>query len=269
MNSESDSDWDSMSEAPKPPAGAQQGLILYPPPPPTGTKAAPAQQPKQAVKADKSGGEKSGQQRRNQPEGRQEGAGSRDYSASRDSGIDTATVSSSNLSPTSKTEQFTDIAEDQASPPVHHTAGARGFPCPEEKINLLTFDEIKTQYFQIQFTDEGLMVDRIIPALADCWSKVMSELLGILKIPMILLFVILGHILKILISSLIKPFSDFVLKPVLVSCHNHLLSPVFSLLYNISSMTAMVMSPCCPIQKISTPWVYITENKHQSNPLTV
>ena len=51
---------------------------------------------------------------------------------------------------------------------------------------------------------------------------------------MILLFVILGHILKILISSLIKPFSDFVLKPVLVSCHNHLLSPVFSLLYNIS-----------------------------------
>ena len=154
------------------------GLILYPPPPPTGTKAAPAQQPKQAVKADKSGGEKSGQQRRNQPEGRQEGAGSRDYSASRDSGIDTATVSSSNLSPTSKTEQFTDIAEDQARPPAHHTAGARGFPCPEEKINLLTFDEIKTQYFQIQFTDEGLVVDRIIPALADCWSKVMSELLG-------------------------------------------------------------------------------------------
>ena len=155
------------------------GLILYPPPPPTtGTKAAPAQQPKQAVKADKSGGEKSGQQRRNQSEGRPEGAGSRDYSASRDSGIDTATVSSSNLSPTSKTEQFTDIAEDQASPPVHHTAGARGFPCPEEKINLLTFDEIKTQYFQIQFTDEGLVVDRIIPALADCWSRVMSELLG-------------------------------------------------------------------------------------------
>jgi len=267
MNSESDSDWDSMSEAPKPPEGAQQGLILYPPPPPSGTKSGATPPTRQTVKTDKSAGEKSGEKC-----GQQKKA--RDYSASRDSGIDTATVTSSNLSPATaatakKTEDFTDIAEDQASTPVHRTAGAGVFPCPEEKINLLTFEEIKTQYFQIQFADEGLYVDRIIPSLADCWSRVMSELLGIVKIPMILLFVILGHILKILISSLIKPFSDFVLKPVLVSCHNHLLSPVFSLLYNISSMTAMVMSPCCPIQKISTPWVYISDNKHHSNDLTV
>ena len=226
------------------------GLILYPPPPPSGTKSGATPPTRQTVKTDKSAGEKSGEKC-----GQQKKA--RDYSASRDSGIDTATVTSSNLSPATaatakKTEDFTDIAEDQASTPVHRTAGAGVFPCPEEKINLLTFEEIKTQYFQIQFADEGLYVDRIIPSLADCWSRVMSELLGrntilftflylnrsllagIVKIPMILLFVILGHILKILISSLIKPFSDFVLKPVLVSCHNHLLSPVFSLLYNIS-----------------------------------
>ena len=133
-------------------------------------------------------------QKKTYKEGRQERAGTRDYSASRDSGIDTATVSSSNLTPsssnlspstanTSKTEQFTDIAVDQAghstedSTPVH-SVGPGGFPCPEEKINLLTFDEIRTQYFQIQFADEGLIVDRIIPTLADCWSRVMSELLG-------------------------------------------------------------------------------------------
>ena len=35
-------------------------------------------------------------------------------------------------------------------------------------------------------------------------------------------------------------------------------------------MTAMVISPCCPVQKISTPWVYVADKKHdESNSLTV
>ena len=76
---------------------------------------------------------------------------------------------------------------------------------------------------------------------------------------MIIIFVTIGHILKTVISSVIKPFSDYVLKPVLVSCHNQLISPVFSLLYNVSSMTALVLSPCCPVQKLTSPWVYVTD----------
>ena len=85
---------------------------------------------------------------------------------------------------------------------------------------------------------------------------------------MIIIFVIIGHILKTLISSLVKPFSDYILKPVLVSLHNHLISPVFSLLYNVSSMTAVVLSPCCPVQRLSSPWVYVTDlntGKHPDN----
>ena len=174
------------------------GLILYPPPPPSASKPGARQSPalptKHSGKAEKSAGEKpgekAGQQKKGSKEGGQERVGPREYSASRDSGIDTATVSSSNLTPSTANpskkdprDGFTDIAEDEAghstedSTPVH-TGGPGGFPCPEEKINLLTFDEIKTQYFQIQLDDEGLIVDRIIPTLADCWSRVMSELLG-------------------------------------------------------------------------------------------
>ena len=52
------------------------------------------------------------------------------------------------------------------------------YPAPEEKISLLTFDEIRTKYFQIQFDDEGLLVDKIIPTIADGCSKLVSEFLG-------------------------------------------------------------------------------------------
>ena len=102
--------------------------------------------------------------------------GRRECAVSRDSGLDTATTTSSNM--TAKADHFTDIAEDLTADntPVH--SGPEKYPVPEATINLLTFEEIRTQYFQIQFADEGLFVDRIIPTLAIFWSRFTSEILG-------------------------------------------------------------------------------------------
>ena len=117
--------------------------------------------------------------------------------SSRDSGIDTtSTTPSANTSPNSlkmekgKSDTFDDIGagvvnhgydEDSldSSEGISKQNNYQKYPAPEEKISLLTFDEIRTKYFQIQFEDEGLLVDKIIPTIADCCSKLVSEFLGI------------------------------------------------------------------------------------------
>ena len=115
---------------------------------------------------------------------------------SRDSGIETSTNPSVNTSPNnlktdkSKSDTFDDIGgevnnhgydEDSldSSDGFSKENNYQKYPAPEEKISLLTFDEIRTKYFQIQFEDEGLLVDKIIPTIADCCSKLVSEFLGI------------------------------------------------------------------------------------------
>ena len=156
------------------------GLIIYPPAP-AGTKSATRQapaieQPPKPVREEKSSPVEKNQETAKDSR--------REYSVSRDSGIDTATTASSNLTAPaggeSKADSFTDLAEElnhtAHNTPIH--SGLRKFPVPEERINLLTFEEIKTQYFQIQFADEGLYVDRIIPTVANCWSRCTSEILG-------------------------------------------------------------------------------------------
>ena len=130
------------------------------------------------------------------------------------------------------------------------------YPEPNEKSNLLQFEEIKTKYFQIEFENEGLLVDKAIPSIVSCCTTISAEVLGLVKIPLVMVFVFVGQVLRVLISSILRPFSDYIFKPLLVSLHNLILSPLFSLLFNISSMVATTLSPCCTIEKYSPTWNY-------------
>ena len=130
------------------------------------------------------------------------------------------------------------------------------FPEPDEKINLLQFEEIKTKYFEIEFENDGLLVDKALPSIISCCTTVTAEVLGLVKIPLVLVFVLIGQILRVFTSSILRSFSDYIFKPLLVSLHNHILSPLFSLLFNISSIVATVLSPCCTKDKYSPLWNY-------------
>ena len=88
-----------------------------------------------------------------------------------------------------------------------------------------------------------------------------APLPGLAKVPLVLLFVLLGSVLRFLVSSLLRPASDLLLKPGLVAAHNLVLAPLCSLLYNLSSMLAAVLAPCC---RLPAPWRYeVTSHQDQ------
>ena len=108
-------------------------------------------------------------------------------SGSKDSGVDLASpvlrAAHAQEAGAGAGASFSDLAASEqadseaARPrPAHHR-----YPHAEEKISLLTFEEIKTRYFQIQLEDEGLLVDKIIPGMADCCSRAVAEVLGKLQ----------------------------------------------------------------------------------------
>ena len=106
-------------------------------------------------------------------------------SGSKDSGVDLASpvLRAAHAQEAGAGASFSDLAASEqadseaARPrPAHHR-----YPHAEEKISLLTFEEIKTRYFQIQLEDEGLLVDKIIPGMADCCSRAVAEVLGKLQ----------------------------------------------------------------------------------------
>ena len=245
MNSESESDWDSMSEAPKIPEGVnQQGLVIYPPAPSnsdhkdrsnireasssnevasTNNKISRtaernenkqkshniAQEAKAKVEKKKLRAEppksapvpKTRETKVNLPALNN----SKGSSCSRDSGIDTSTIPSSKASPNNAKDKikededmFSDIGAGKDNPAFDtdsedssnidfNKPSVKHYPEAEEKIGLLTFEELQTKYFQIQIEDEGLIVDRVIPPLADCCSRIVSEALGI-NISLFILF---------------------------------------------------------------------------------
>ena len=101
-------------------------------------------------------------------------------SGSKDSGVDLASPVLRAAHAQEAGASFSDLAAseeaDSEAPrprPAHHR-----YPHADEKISLLTFEEIKTRYFQIQLEDEGLLVDKIIPGMADCCSRCVAEVLG-------------------------------------------------------------------------------------------
>ena len=53
-----------------------------------------------------------------------------------------------------------------------------------------------------------------------CCSRLTAELLGLLKLPLVLLFVLAGRLLRLLISSLLRPFSDYLLKATVRMSHS-------------------------------------------------
>ena len=248
MNSDSESDWDSMSEAPKAPVGVAQGqkfieldilstfldiilgLVIYPPgpagsnqakenktsksetsvPAPRPTQSTPPKSPvnnfrqKSNILAQQAAAVAANKQSTVPvPRVREakvhlpksSNSPKESTNSSRDSGIETSTNPSVNTSPNnlktdkSKSDTFDDIGggvdnhgydEDSldSSDGFSKENNYQKYPAPEEKISLLTFDDIRTKYFQIQFEDEGLLVDKIIPTIADCCSKLVLEFLG-------------------------------------------------------------------------------------------
>ena len=338
MNSGSDSDWDSMSEAPPIPAN-NSGLVNTKHPPPVvnnkqtvnkiksqqhlTTDSTPTTQQSQAecrertniiakqaalqhqLQKSKPNLENSFQvdqkpapghagltkkgplnNKPNAPTAAKRGA------SSKDSGIDTGTVCSSNVTPatvrgnvTNNQHQidtfdlkgdvlevgfvnhgFDEDSEDSTNENDISNLKFKPYPEPDEKINLLQFEEIKTKYFQIEFENDGLLVDKAIPIIVSCCTKVSAEILGLFKIPLVLVFVLIGQILRVFTSSILRPFSDFIFKPLLVSLHNLILSPLFSLMFNISSMMAITISPCCAKSKYSPVWNY-GEQRDQHMPV--
>lgn len=141
-------------------------------------------------------------------------------------------------------------------------------PVPDERIALLPFEEMRTHYLQVEYDDEGLLVDRVLPTLVHCCSRLSAELLGLVKLPLVLLLVCLGQVLKMVTSSLLRPASDHLLKPLLVSLHNLVLSPICSLLYNLSRMIAAIINPCCPTV-VSPPWRYVHTSDSKSEQLQI
>ena len=53
---------------------------------------------------------------------------------------------------------------------------------------------MRTRYLQVELEDEGLLVDRILPPIVHCCSRGAAEILGVAKIPAVLLFVFLGQV---------------------------------------------------------------------------
>ena len=118
-------------------------------------------------------------------------------SGSKDSGVDLASpvLRAAHAQEAGAGASFSDLAAseqaDSEAPrprPAHHR-----YPHAEEKISLLTFEEIKTRYFQIQLEDEGLLVDKIIPGMADCCSRAVAEVLG--KLYMYRIYVYISYFL--------------------------------------------------------------------------
>ena len=51
---------------------------------------------------------------------------------------------------------------------------------------------------QVEFDDEGLLVDRLLPPLVRCCTRTSAELLGVIKLPCVVLLVILGQVSRTL-----------------------------------------------------------------------
>ena len=308
MNSESESDWDSMSEAPplhntktsqdtRTRINSQQHLHTRSQEDSKDRGEAPV---KQKVRKSRDSEDATSHQdqmvetrRGNEEEMKKRKAKipvpAKRVPSSKDSGIDTSTVCSSNLTPASVRGVDTTIRdtadlkgdvlevgfvnkgiEEDSDDMLNENSLAKlnfkPYPDPEEKISLLHFEEIKTKYFQIEFEDEGLLADKAIPSIVTCSTKVSAEILGLFKIPLVLVFVLIGQIIRAVTSSILRPASDYILKPILVSLHNLILSHLFSLFYNISSMVAITLSPCCPVSKYSPLWSY-SQDKEQHLPV--
>ena len=55
--------------------------------------------------------------------------------------------------------------------------------------------------FQVEYDDEGLLVDRLLPTLVHCCSRASAELLGLVKLPLLLLLVFLGQVSDKILAS--------------------------------------------------------------------
>ena len=173
MNSDVESDWDSMSEGaarPGPPPGPpwQPG----PPPAPAARPTDPAPAPDSDTRPDPPPGAPPGPAPAYRARTHQAALGETGVAgSSTDSGLGGSPGGSVESRPEGKVDTGERLGEDSDEEREERRAvmpggGFQPFPDPEEKIDLLTFEEFNTKFFQIEFEDEGLLVDRAVPCLA-------------------------------------------------------------------------------------------------------
>ena len=61
---------------------------------------------------------------------------------------------------------------------------------------------------QVEFDDEGLLVDRLLPPLVRCCTRTSAELLGVIKLPCVVLLVILGQVDTLWTTQIKSNFTD-------------------------------------------------------------
>jgi hypothetical protein len=232
MNDESDSDWDSMSEAP---VVQQATEVRYPPPstqpkqkPETAKKmpadlrhpppaAAPTPKPRppdslpppeakadSRLKAAARPQERQGLEHKKKPKGGSKNQALEDtfidlneQQSYVDSGLGSSPEKDGAL------RGLENPSYDGEDGEEHDSRGRQEYrlPVPEERIALLPFDEMRMGYLQVELEDEGLLVDRVLPPLVHCCSRASAELLGLLKLPLIIIFVVLGQVGPVLPCS--------------------------------------------------------------------
>ncbi|XP_023341073.1 uncharacterized protein LOC111711061 [Eurytemora carolleeae] len=62
----------------------------------------------------------------------------------------------------------------------------------QECPTLMHFQKLETNSFQIYFQKDGALADNLIAPMTMCCQRTLAELIGIIKIPFILIFIILG-----------------------------------------------------------------------------
>ena len=145
------------------------------------------------------------------------------------------------------------------------------------------------RYFQIMEDREGIYADKITTKLVRCFDKGLTEGFGILKIPFVIIILGIAHLIlwvntcmqthniwwrkyhenkednewwktnasysfRFFVRAIIKPFVEFLVKPLLVSCYNLGFSPLCGFCYNITLGFSNCIYPCCKVISVLCAW---------------
>ena len=136
---------------------------------------------------------------------------------------------------------------------------------------------------------EGICADKITTKLVRCFDKGLTEGFGMLKIPFVIIILGIAHLIlyvntqtfisihirekwkfirtkiikklsrnlfycRFFVRAIIKPFVEFLFKPLLVSCYNLGFSPLCGFCYNITLGFSNCIYPCCKVIAVLCAW---------------
>ena len=76
---------------------------------------------------------------------------------------------------------------------------SHSFYLTDKKINnyfSLNMNFATFRQFQLEFENNGLLADKLIPSVAGACNRLVAEAMGFLKIPLVIVFVCLGQLLR-------------------------------------------------------------------------